>query len=119
MGNGTRSPTYELIHQTLPQSKVPLPPEPVDKLVAVFVAHLRTGSVGFGVFSSSRATTLSEFIPSASALKFVMMRCRSRGGATAATSSVVAQLRPYSAARAFAPRMRYCDARGPAPQLTN
>ena len=55
---------------------------------------------------------------SASAWKLETTRCRSTAGAIARTSSRSGMPRPDNAARAFAPSTRYCDARGPAPQLT-
>src|SRR5437879_12416329 len=54
--------------------------------------------------------------PAASAAKLITIRCVSTVGATRRTSSSSAIGRPSSAARALAPRIRYCDARGPAPQ---
>src|SRR5262249_14133560 len=66
----------------------------------------------------SSAITLRESTPSASAWKLVSTRWRRTGSASAPTSSTETAGRPESAARAFAPRIRACDARGPAPQLT-
>src|SRR4051812_43234785 len=56
--------------------------------------------------------------PSASAWKLSTTRWLKTGSAIAATSSMSGIARPSIAARALAPRIRYCDARGPAPQLT-
>src|SRR5258705_7424039 len=69
---------------------------------------------GFG----SPATNYAAVTPSASAWKLSTTRCASTGSAMAATSSRSGIPRPPIAARAVAPGMRYCDARGPAPQLT-
>src|SRR5262245_39456698 len=49
--------------------------------VVPYLLHFSLGSRG--IRSASRLTMSSGLIPSASALKFVMIRCRSTGGATA------------------------------------
>src|SRR5207244_7811555 len=67
---------------------------------------------------SSCATTARESTPSASAWKLVRTRCRMTGSANARTSSTVAAGRASSAARALAPTINACEARGPAPQAT-
>ena len=59
------------------------------------------------------------FTPSASALKFVMTRWRRTDGRDGADVLAAGGTRlPLRTARVFAPRIRYCEARGPAPQLT-
>ena len=58
----------------------------------------------------------SEVTPSLSAAKFTTMRWRSTGLASARMSSRATCGRPWTRARAFAPRIRNCVARGPAPQ---
>ena len=65
---------------------------------------------------TSRSTISIDVTPSASALKFVTSRCRNVGPARVRTSSISGVWRPVSSARVLAPRMRYCEARGPAPQ---
>ena len=54
--------------------------------------------------------------PSASALKFVIKRCRNTGFAIALISSISGAGLPSKIAFAFAPKTKYCDALGPAPQ---
>ena len=54
--------------------------------------------------------------PSASASKFKTSRWARTDGATALTSWKFGTGRPSMAARALAPRTRYWEARGPAPQ---
>src|SRR4029453_19281577 len=83
-----------------------------------FVGH--QGRSGW-ISASKRSMICSEVMRSgsaASAAKLQMMRCRRTDRASACTSSTEAAKRPCSTARALAPRMRYCEARGPAPQLT-
>src|SRR3954470_17909515 len=63
-------------------------------------------------------TSRSLDIPSASAWKLTTTRWLRTGTAIAFTSSRSGTARPSIAARALAPRIKYCDARGPAPQLT-
>ena len=55
--------------------------------------------------------------PSLSAAKFNTSRCRSTGLANACTSSQATCVRPCNKARALAPRIKNCTARGPAPEL--
>src|SRR5262249_49301988 len=59
-------------------------------------------SVG-GVASRSLSITRSTLTPSASAVKFVMIRCRSTGLATERMSSAETWNRPWRTARAFPP----------------
>src|SRR5678816_2309754 len=78
------------------------------------IAHRPTPNYG----RVGTVTSRSGDIPSASAWKFTTTRWLSTGTAIALTSSRSGTARPSIAARALAPRMRYCEARGPAPQLT-
>src|SRR5262245_7047977 len=65
-------------------------------------------------------STISAAVrPAASAAKLMTIRCVRTVGATVRRSSSSAIGRPSSAARALAPRAKYCDARGPAPQEMN
>ena len=61
----------------------------------------------------------SIFMPSASALKFGITRCRKTGRAISFMSSISAAGRPFRIARAFAPRIKNWVARGPAPHSTH
>src|ERR1017187_3278125 len=67
---------------------------------------------------TSSVTTSSLLRSAASAAKLVITRWRSTDVATARPSSRPAWGLPSIAARALAPRTRYCDARGPAPHST-
>src|SRR5690606_28079592 len=69
------------------------------------------------VFNSSWVTA-SASIPSASALKFTRILCRSTGGATACRSSGETARCPPIRAWALAVRIMACPARGPAPHST-
>src|SRR5438067_1221429 len=68
--------------------------------------------------TSSSSTTSGALRPAASAAKLITSRCVSTVGATARRSSSSGMGRPSSAARALAPRIKYWDARGPAPHDT-
>src|SRR5258705_4162987 len=67
---------------------------------------------------SSGCTMSPAARPAASPAKLITSRCVSTVGATERRSSSSAIGRPSSAARALAPKTRYCDARWPAPQDT-
>src|SRR5690606_26235032 len=76
-----------------------------------------------GVDSTSFLITLSVVTPSDAAVKFARIRWRRTGKASDWMSSCETFSRPYRRARALAPRIRFCTARGPAPHdshsLTN
>ena len=61
----------------------------------------------------------STFSPSASALKLGRTRCLRMGPANDCTSPIFGDGLPSRTALAFAPKTRYCDAQGPAPQSTD
>src|SRR5256884_291752 len=69
--------------------------------------------------TSSSPTRSGALRPAASAAKLITSRWVSTVGATARRSSSSGIGRPSSAARALAPRIKYWDARGPAPHDTN
>ena len=100
---------------------------------SVVMAHPASAAVvdsGAGLFTAQAFLALHDSAaalrivrrmlatPSASAWKLTTTRWPSTGIAIESTSSMSGTLRPSIAARALAPRIRYCDARGPAPQLT-
>ena len=66
--------------------------------------------------SNSLINISSVLKPSASALKFVIKRCPNTGFAIALISSISGAGLPSKIAFAFAPKTKYCDALGPAPQ---
>src|SRR4030042_2353297 len=72
-------------------------------------------------FTSSRRRSMiwREVIPSAWALKLVMILCLKIEGTTALTSSTDATYLLFMIALAFAARMRCWDALGPAPHSTH
>src|ERR1700712_5709480 len=87
-----------------------------DRLSALPVSNTLDLATRYG--RDGTVTNFSGDMPSASAWKLTTTRWLNTGTAIAFTSSKSGTERPSIAARAFAPRMRYCDARGPAPQLT-
>ena len=72
-----------------------------------------------GISLRSRVTRLSEVMPSERAAKFGMTRCLRMGTQTAWMSSMATWQRPRSAARDLPARMRFSEARGPAPHAMN
>ena len=68
-------------------------------------------------YFSNSSIIFSTLIPSASALKFLTIRCLKIAGAMAFTSSISGEYFPFNTALHLAPTTKNCDARGPAPQF--
>src|SRR5690554_3803670 len=76
------------------------------------------GAQRLGHGSSRSLAIISSVVrPWASASKLTRRRWRRIGAASARISSLLTVKRPSKIARALPPRIRYCPARGPAPQL--
>ena len=76
------------------------------------------GAYKFQFSAISFSTISGVLIPSASALKLVISRCLRTGRVTFFISSISGVYLPYKIAFVLAPRIRYCEALGPAPQLS-